>query len=30
VADALTRMGGQVTEFAFEPEGLTTWSMNDG
>ena len=30
VADALTRMGGQVTEFAFEPEGLTTWSMSDG
>ena len=30
VAEALTRMGGQVTEFAFEPEGLTTWSMSDG
>src|SRR6478752_1245549 len=30
VADALTRMGGQVTEFAFEPDGLTTWSMSDG
>ena len=30
VAEALTRMGGQVTEFAFEPEGLTTWGMSDG
>jgi D-glycero-alpha-D-manno-heptose-7-phosphate kinase len=29
VADALTRMGGVVTEFAFEPEGLTTWSISD-
>ncbi|MDX6519555.1 MAG: D-glycero-alpha-D-manno-heptose-7-phosphate kinase [Gaiellales bacterium] len=29
VAEALTRMGGVVTEFAFESEGLTTWSMSD-
>jgi D-glycero-alpha-D-manno-heptose-7-phosphate kinase len=29
VADALTRLGGQVTEFAFEHDGLTTWSMDD-
>jgi hypothetical protein len=25
----LTRMGGVVTEFAFESDGLTTWSMSD-
>jgi D-glycero-alpha-D-manno-heptose-7-phosphate kinase len=25
VAEALTRMGGVVTDFAFEPKGLTTW-----
>ena len=30
VAEALTQMGGAVTEFAFEPKGLTTWSMDDG
>jgi D-glycero-alpha-D-manno-heptose-7-phosphate kinase len=30
VAEALTRMGGVVTEFAFEPDGLTTWSIDDG
>ena len=30
VAEALTRMGGQVTEFAFEHNGLTTWSLPDG
>jgi D-glycero-alpha-D-manno-heptose-7-phosphate kinase len=29
VAEALTRLGGVVTEFAFEPDGLTTWSMDD-
>ncbi|MGZ4430601.1 MAG: GHMP family kinase ATP-binding protein [Gaiellales bacterium] len=29
VAEALTRMGATVTEFSFEPHGLTTWSMND-
>jgi D-glycero-alpha-D-manno-heptose-7-phosphate kinase len=29
VAEALTRMGGTVTEFAFESDGLTTWSMSD-
>jgi D-glycero-alpha-D-manno-heptose-7-phosphate kinase len=25
LAEALTRMGGVVTDFAFEPKGLTTW-----
>ncbi|MFI5048432.1 MAG: GHMP kinase [Gaiellales bacterium] len=30
VAEVLTRMGGQVTEFAFEHKGLTTWSLPDG
>jgi len=30
VAEALTQMGGAVTEFAFESKGLTTWSMDDG
>lgn len=25
LAEALTRMGGVVTDFAFEPQGLTTW-----
>jgi D-glycero-alpha-D-manno-heptose-7-phosphate kinase len=29
VAEALTKMGGVVTEFAFESKGLTTWSMSD-
>jgi len=29
VAEALVRMGGKVTEFAFEQNGLTTWSMDD-
>jgi D-glycero-alpha-D-manno-heptose-7-phosphate kinase len=29
VAEALTKMGGQITEFAFEQKGLTTWSMSD-
>jgi D-glycero-alpha-D-manno-heptose-7-phosphate kinase len=29
VAEVLTRMGGVVTEFAFESDGLTTWSMSD-
>jgi D-glycero-alpha-D-manno-heptose-7-phosphate kinase len=29
VAEVLTRMGGVVTEFAFESDGLTTWSMGD-
>ena len=29
VAEALVRMGGKVTEFAFEQKGLTTWSMDD-
>jgi galactokinase/mevalonate kinase-like predicted kinase len=30
VAEALTRLGGVVTEFAFEADGLTTWSIDDG
>ncbi|MBE2317963.1 GHMP kinase [Solirubrobacter sp. CPCC 204708] len=29
VAEQLTRMGGQVTEFEFAPRGLTTWTVND-
>jgi D-glycero-alpha-D-manno-heptose-7-phosphate kinase len=27
VAEVLARMGGEVTEFAFAAQGLTTWSM---
>ncbi len=30
VAERLTKMGAQVTEFAFEHDGLTTWSLDDG
>jgi D-glycero-alpha-D-manno-heptose-7-phosphate kinase len=30
VAEVLARMGGEVTEFAFASQGLTTWSMGDG
>ena len=26
----VTRLGGVVTEFAFEADGLTTWSIDDG
>lgn len=29
VANALIEMGGQVTEFEFTSEGLTTWTMHD-
>jgi len=29
VAEVLARMGGEVTEFAFASQGLTTWSMSD-
>ena len=29
VAEALAKMGGVVSEFAFESNGLTTWSMAD-
>jgi len=29
VAEVLARMGGEVTEFAFAAQGLTTWSMPD-
>lgn len=29
VAEVLTQLGGQVAEFAFEHDGLTTWSMPD-
>jgi D-glycero-alpha-D-manno-heptose-7-phosphate kinase len=29
VAEALTSMGAQITEFAFDQKGLTTWSMDD-
>jgi D-glycero-alpha-D-manno-heptose-7-phosphate kinase len=29
VADALTAMGGQVSEFEFTPHGLTTWSVDE-
>lgn len=29
VADALTAMGGQVSEFEFTPGGLTTWSVHE-
>jgi D-glycero-alpha-D-manno-heptose-7-phosphate kinase len=29
VANALIEMGGQVTEFEFSSEGLTTWTMHD-
>lgn len=29
VAEALTAMGGQVTEFEFTPHGLTTWSIHE-
>jgi D-glycero-alpha-D-manno-heptose-7-phosphate kinase len=29
VADALIAMGGQVTEFEFAPDGLTTWSADE-
>jgi D-glycero-alpha-D-manno-heptose-7-phosphate kinase len=27
VAEALTKMGATITEFAFEPDGLATWSV---
>jgi D-glycero-alpha-D-manno-heptose-7-phosphate kinase len=27
VAEALTRLGGAVSEFAFEPNGLETWTI---
>jgi D-glycero-alpha-D-manno-heptose-7-phosphate kinase len=30
VAERLTKMGGQVTEFEFAPRGLTTWTITDG
>jgi D-glycero-alpha-D-manno-heptose-7-phosphate kinase len=30
VAEALTRMGAEVAEFAFEFDGLATWSMDGG
>jgi|tagenome__1003787_1003787.scaffolds.fasta_scaffold20985598_2 D-glycero-alpha-D-manno-heptose-7-phosphate kinase len=30
VAEQLSRMGAQVAEFAFEHDGLTTWSFDDG
>jgi D-glycero-alpha-D-manno-heptose-7-phosphate kinase len=29
VANALIALGGQVTEFEFTPNGLTTWSMHE-
>ena len=29
VANALTALGGQVTEFEFAPRGLTTWSIDE-
>lgn len=29
VAKALTKMGGQLTEFEFTSNGLTTWSVNE-
>ena len=29
VANALIGMGGQVTEFEFTPNGLTTWSVHE-
>jgi D-glycero-alpha-D-manno-heptose-7-phosphate kinase len=29
VAERLTTMGGQVTEFEFAPRGLTTWTITD-
>ena len=28
--DCPSKMGAQVTEFAFEHDGLTTWSLDDG
>jgi D-glycero-alpha-D-manno-heptose-7-phosphate kinase len=30
VADRLTKMGAEVTEFEFAPRGLTTWTIIDG
>lgn len=29
VAEAIAKLGAQVTEFAFEPQGLQTWRVND-
>jgi galactokinase/mevalonate kinase-like predicted kinase len=29
VANALIEMGGQVTEFEFTSNGLTTWSVHE-
>ena len=29
VAEALTKLGGTVTEFAFESRGLETWSVSE-
>jgi D-glycero-alpha-D-manno-heptose-7-phosphate kinase len=29
VADSLVAMGGEVTEFEFTPNGLTTWSLDE-
>ena len=29
VADALARLGATVTEFAFEPNGLETWTITE-
>ena len=29
VANALIAMGGDVTEFEFTPNGLTTWSVHE-
>jgi hypothetical protein len=28
VVEALTKMGATATDFAFEPDGLETWSSN--
>lgn len=30
VAEALIRLGATVSEFSFEPRGLTTWEVRDG